>query len=261
MAVLHVMYTCIVVRFCSFIVAVGFGLCQTQPARPAFEVASIRPSEPGTSPGLSLAEGGRLAVHGFTVKSLIQLAWHVRDVQVSGGPVWISNSGFDVVAKGDPAATDDQFRQMVQALLADRFLLVLHREMRVLPVYVLVLGKDAPKVRESSESSRPNVKTTKGLIDATKIRLTILAQLLSASLDRPVLDQTGLAGRYDFRLEWTPDDIQGELGVAAEAPVAPGAGGPSIFTAVQEQLGLRLQVDKGPVEVLVIDKVERPSAN
>ena len=201
-----------------------------------------------------MAENGRLAVRGFTVKALVQLGWHVRDVQVSGGPQWSGEDGYDITAKGDPSATDDQLRQMVQALLTERFQLVFHREMRELPVYAMVLGKGGTKLHESDVTERPGTNIGAGLISAQKIRMSILAQLLSSRLDRPVLDQTGLTARYDFKLEWIPDD-------GPDTPSPANLAGSSIFTAIQEQLGLRLEVQKGPVEVLVIDRVERPTDN
>jgi len=226
------------------IVSVALG----QTPAPKFEVASVRPSQPGVSGTYVLCESGRLTVYHDTLKSLIQLAWHLRDVQLVGGPGWIESDEFYIAAKGDPAASVDQCRAMVQALLMDRFKLAVHREMRQLPAYGLVVDPKGPKFHESEASTRPDMTGGPGQMKARRISIAILAQSLSRLLDRPVLDLTGLTGRYDFELEWTPEgDTAGT--------------GPSIFTAVQEQLGLRLETKTGPMEVLVIDHVEKPEEN
>jgi uncharacterized protein (TIGR03435 family) len=214
----------------------------------SFDVAAVRPGEPGVNGTYVLCESGRFTVYHDTLKALIQSAWRLRDVQVLGGPGWIESDEFYIAAKGDSTASADQCRAMVQALLADRFKLALHREMRQLPVYALVVDPKGPKFHESEASTRPDMTGGPGEMKAQRISTGILAQSLSRLLDRPVLDQTGLTGRYDFKLEWTPD------GDAAGT-------GASIFAAVQEQLGLRLETKTGPMEVLVIDHVEKPSEN
>ncbi len=226
------------------IVSVALG----QNPAPRFEVASVRPSQPGVDGTAILCESGRFTVYHNTLKSLIQLAWRVRDVQVTGGPGWIDSDQFYIAAKGDPAATDNQCGAMVQALLMDRSKLTLQRETRQLPVYGLVVDPKGPKFHASAASARPDMTGGPGQLKATKISTGILAQSLSRQLDRPVLDLTGLTGRYDFALEWTPE------GDTAGA-------GPSIFTAMQEQLGLRLETKTGPVETLVIEHVEKPKEN
>ena len=241
----------------------GAPLVRGQSVQPRFEAAAIRRNTAGAGgPELITEEGGMLSVRNFSVRTLVRLGWHLREVEVLGGPAWMDSEGYDVQAKGNPSATDAQLRLMVQALLAERFQLVIHREMRELPVYAMIVGKNGPKIHESDANSRPDVKTTASRITAQKVRLSILAQLLSPMLDRPVLDRTGLDGRYDFDLQWSAD---GELATAkdagARAPGALDAAGASIFTAIQEQLGLRLETQKGPAEVLVVDRVERPSEN
>jgi uncharacterized protein (TIGR03435 family) len=175
------------------------------------------------------------------------MGWRVRDFQIIGGPAWVNSEGFDIEAKGDHSASDAQLGQMVQSLLADRFKLALHRETRQLPVYALVVAKNGPKIREST-AARPGMAGGPGQLDAQKISLQVFTQTLGRQLDHPVLDQTGLTGRYDFKLNWSPDESDA-------------TGGPSIFTAVQEQLGLKLETQTGPVEVLVIDHAEKPSDN
>ncbi|MGH9240994.1 MAG: TIGR03435 family protein [Vicinamibacterales bacterium] len=219
----------------------------------AFDVASIRPSTRGTSPGLLAAENGTLRVTGYPLRSLVQFGWNLRDFQVVGGPAWASSEGFEVAAKGDSSATDAQLRLMVQALLTERFQLKVHSEERQLPIYALVIGKDGHKLRPADDAARPNVSGNSGLIVAQKISVLNLARLLSPRLDRPVIDRTGLDGRYDFRLQWAL-----EPGPAAGAA---DTSAPSLFTAIQEQLGLKLEVQKGPVQVMVIDSAQRPSEN
>jgi bla regulator protein BlaR1 len=158
--------------------------------------------------------------------------------------------------------TDDDLRQMVRQLLADRFKLSLHREMRKLPIYALVVGRNGPKVHVTDSPTPPAMNIGRGMIDAKNIRISILAQLLSSRLDHPVLDLTGLKERYDFTLRWTPEDKPGDSqGGGHDLAIPIDTEGPLIFTAVQEQLGLRLEVQKAPTVVLVIDKVEMPTEN
>ncbi len=232
---------------CLLFVCTLFAALGQTPA-PKFDVTSVRPSQPGVNGTYVLCESGRFTVYHDTLKALIQSAWRVRDVQVVGGPGWIESDEFYIAAKGDPAASADQCRAMVQALLADRFKLAVHRETRQLPVYGLVMDPKGPKFHESEASARPDMTGGPGQMKAQRISMAILAQTLSRLLDRPVLDQTGLAGRYDFKLEWTPD------GDAA-------GGGASIYAAVQDQLGLRIETKSGPMERLVIDRVEKPEEN
>jgi uncharacterized protein (TIGR03435 family) len=229
----------------------GATIVQTQGV--AFEVASIRPAKPGTRPSLFTAENGTLRVAGYSLKSLVQMGWSVREFQVVGGPAWVSSDGFDIAAKGDSSATDAQLRLMIQALLADRFQLRLRPDIRELPIYALVVGKEGHKLRPPTDALPPSLNSGPGHIVAQKISILNLARLLAPGLDRPVIDRTNLTGRFDFTLEWA-------LEPSPEAPVA-NTSAPSMFTAVQEQLGLKLEAQRGPVEVLVIDSAERPSEN
>lgn len=228
----------------------GAGVVHTQGA--TFEVASIRPAKPGTNPRLFAAENGTLRAASYSLKSLVQMAWNVRDFQVVGGPAWVSSDGFDIAAKGDSSATDAQLRLMIQALLVDRFRLKLHPGTRELPVYALVVGKDGHKLRPNNEAPPPSVNSGPGLIAARKISILNLARLLAPRLDRPVIDRTNLTGRFDFKLEWAPEQ-------SGNAPADISA--PSLFTALQEQLGLKLEAQRAPVEVVVIESAERPSEN
>ncbi|HEY2012675.1 MAG TPA: TIGR03435 family protein [Bryobacteraceae bacterium] len=261
-----------------------------QPAAPplTFEVASVKPSAPdarGTS--IEIQPGGGLRVSNAPLKMLLTVAFDVRDFQLSGGPGWISSDRYDIVARPERSTNPDaappdprklsdaqlktmgeQMRERLRALLADRFQLTVHRENKEAPVYALVVAKNGPKlqVAEEGKDGRRGMRMGRGQLSGMSAPLSMLATTLSNQLGRPVLDRTGLSGKYDFKLEWTPDPGQGEEkpGVpppGVEAPPPPDANGPSIFTALQEQLGLRLESQKGPMEIIVIDRVEKASEN
>ncbi len=266
-----------------------FGQSGTTPL--TFEVASIKPSaEDGHRVAIMVQPGGGLRASGATLKMLMTIAYDVRDFQISGGPGWISSDRFDILAKsergsGTDAAPPDprsitpeqmktaqeQMREKLRALLTDRFQLSLHRETKEQPVYALVIGKNGSKLKESEikEGPRGRMRMGRGELSGDAVQLQMLTQALSNQLGRPVIDRTGLKGNFDFKLEWTPDPSQsggGPFGGGApppgiDAPPPPDPNGPSLFTAVQEQLGLRLESQKGPVELLVIDRVEKPSEN
>jgi uncharacterized protein (TIGR03435 family) len=219
-----------------------------QTAAPQFEVASIKPSAPGArGPTFYNPTRERFVVTGITAKALIAYAYDVREFQVSGGPGWLGSDEYDIVAKPDGDVRGDRVLAMARALLAERFHLSLHRESKEMPVLALVVAKGGPRLRASAGSG-PEVRGGRGRFEARSVTLGMFAaQLAGRVLDRPVLDRTGIAGEFDITLEWAFD---------------PGAdNGPSIGTALQEQLGLKLEAQKGAVEVLVVDHVERPSAN
>jgi len=202
----------------------------------------------------------------LAIRDLIQFAYGLPDSQILGGPNWLDSIMFDIDAKSDPLV-DSQLRAlpaeqarhqkqlMVQALLADRFQLKAHQETRQLPVYALVVAKDGPRFKPSKVNGTTiDTGRTRLHIAGSDDTMGILARELAQLLGRVVLNQTGLSGRYDLSLRWTPDDAPA---LAASSPDGP----PGIFTAIQEQLGLKLESTKGPVSVLVIDHVEQPSPN
>jgi len=258
---------------------------QSEGAKLTFEVASVKPnSGDDRRVGIQLQPGGGLRTTGTTLKFLLTFAYDVRDFQVSGGPGWINSDRFDIVAKserGSAESTADDMRKMtdaqlktsvelvrqkLQALLADRFQLTLHHETKEQPVYALVIGKNGHKLQESQvkEGEGRHMMMNRGELDGDGVQLEFLASTLSSQLGRPVIDRTGLTGHYTFKLQWTPDPGQsmgGPLPPGVEAPPPPDPNGPSIFTAIQEQLGLRLESQKGPVDLIVIDRVEKPSEN
>jgi uncharacterized protein (TIGR03435 family) len=227
-------------------------------AAPAFDVTTVRPNLSLTSGGTGSLRGGRLALPNVTLKSLLLMAYQVKQYQVVGGPGWIGTDKFDVEGKTESNITFAQSYPMLQALLADRFQVRLHRETRDLPVYRLELAKGGLKL-QASRDPQEFFRTGRGLIEVKRTKMQTLADLLGSALGRMVLNETGQDGEFDFKLQWTPDESQPN---AADADVSAfDPAGPSIFTAVQEQLGLRLESAKAPVEVLVIDRAEKPSEN
>jgi bla regulator protein BlaR1 len=252
-------------------------------AQLTFEVASIKPANPD-SPGsqIRLMPGGGLNLTNVPLRGMITLAYDVRDFQVSGGPGWIGTERFNVTAKADRATTDspDDFAKMtddqrktardqvagrLRALLADRFQLVVHRETKEQPIYALVVSKTGAKLKEAKEAgARQGMSMNRGRMEGFAAPMEMLGTILSNTTGRPVVDKTGLTGKYDFVLEWTPEagaDARAQgFGDGITSP-APAPGGPTIFTALQEQLGLRLDAQKGPVQIIVIDRVEKPSEN
>jgi len=227
-----------------------------------FDVASIKMSGPGESErSLTHNAGARLTTSNATLKMLILLAYQVMPYQLSGGPSWLESDGFDIEAKAaNPKATQAQFRQMLQGLLADRFQLKVHMATAELPVYMLVAAKGGAKLAEAKQAN-PEVSVKidgPGHMTAIKATMPMLTNALTRPLQRKVVDQTGLVGAYNFELRYLPDPKPPRPGDDAAPPIG---NGPSLFTALQEQLGLSLKAGRGPVEVLVIDHAERPSAN
>jgi bla regulator protein BlaR1 len=257
------------------------GIMSAQPAANAltFEVASVRPSAPDTRGFINFLPGGGLRVVAIPLKTLITLAYDVRDFQVSGGPGWINSDRFDINARGEasdttesgPAdltkMTDEQrmananpAKERLRNLPEERFQLAIHRETKEQQVYALVAAKGGLKVQESKEAMG-RMRMGRGMLHGEGVQPGFLATPISGQLSRPVIDKTGLTGKYDMDLKWTPDPSQ-----SADVPFGPlpppsDPNGPSIFTALQEQLGLRLESQKAPVETLVLDRVERPSEN
>ena len=268
-----------------------------QPAdRPKFEVAAVKASPPRNFAGMPPRPGGRLQAQNLPVRMLITSAYHLQDFQIVGGPNWLRDEGFDIEAKGDPNATNAQLMLMLQSLLEDRFQLKFHHETRERPVYALSVARSGPKLpapkegacvqtdgpvpaSSSRESTLPRcgrmgiAGAASGMIArGGDMSMPELVRSLASMLGRPVLDRTGVTTHFDVHLEFTVDDsvagltsawgsVQGHREtMAAAAASGPGAS-PNILTAVQDQLGLKLDSTKGPVEVMVIDHVERPIAN
>ncbi|MGO8792122.1 MAG: TIGR03435 family protein [Terriglobia bacterium] len=262
---------------------------------PSFEVASIKPNHSGDMRIMMRFQPGTFRASGATVQHLIMTAYDVKDFQVTHGPAWTTTEKYDIEAKEPDAVVEqmqkgpsDQTRKtlslMLQSLLAERFQLKLSHTTKEVPAYALVVAKNGPKLQESKPGDTyqtgikdPNGKPIgqPGMIrmgpgDFIGQGLTIAAMIgpLSQRLGRPVFDHTGLTGTYDFTLKWTPDPSAPAMipGGGPLPPPNPGVApppvdpnGPTIFTAIQEQLGLKLESTKGPEDVLIVDHVERPT--
>ena len=233
-------------------------------AEPSFEVATIKPSNPDL-PGMGInIQGHQFSTHKTTLNFLIKFAYRLNARQIVGGPSWLDTKEYDIVAKpeGETSLTMSQLRPLVQKLLEDRFKLAFHREQRELPVYALGVGKYGARLKKSAAdpASLPGVQVRGAsalTISATNNTMLGLAAVLQMSfVDRPIVDHTGLEGKYDFDLSFTPY-LALPAGSPRDDPNAP----PDIFTAIEEQLGLKLEAVQAPAEVLVVDHVESPSEN
>jgi uncharacterized protein (TIGR03435 family) len=254
-----------------------------------FETASIKPNKSGFT---SFRSG--FTIDGFraedtTVRWLIQQAYGVSDFFLSGLSDRLNIERYDVEAKMETSAADRLSKlapaqlklaqqHMLQTLLAERFNLKVHRETKEQPVYFLVIGKNGPKLQDAKTSetraflnadgtparSRMQIGTGRGggeEVKALSTDMKTLADFLTRQFSRPVLDKTGLTGAYDFNLEWMEDAAPTPAPDAPNAATLPGIPGASLFTALQQQLGLKLEPGKSPIEIVVIDHVERPSGN
>ncbi len=221
----------------------------------AFEVASVKPSTTTGSFSVNFPPGGRFSGRNLTVWNLMRMAYHLQDYQIQGAPAWADSSGYDIEARaaaGQGEPPREEMLKMIQALLAERFHLAMHRETRQLPVYDLVVGKVGPKLKPADSSASSDGTVRMGQLATQKMSMALLTSILAFDVKKPVNDKTGLKGDYAFTLEWTTGLGEEDAGQATR---------PSLFTAVQEQLGLKLESVKGPVEVVVIDMVEKPTEN
>lgn len=228
------------------------------------EVASVRPIRNVTTESNFDSVRGRLTATNVTVKELIRIAYSVKDYQLERAPGWLGSERFDIVAKSvsGSASSFDEEKLLVRELLADRFQLKTHQESKQMSVYLLVVAKGGPKLTAHNDAAT-RTRGGCGRLVGRRITLDGIATMLSRPLDREVLNRTGLSGEYDIQLDFTLDS--GPCRRGAESQGGSGAndpsGLPSIFTALQQQLGLKLESSKGPVDILVVDRVERPSEN
>jgi uncharacterized protein (TIGR03435 family) len=269
---------------------------QSPSARPEFEVASVKKSAPAmpgeVNAGVHI-DGAMVRCSSLPMKSYIRMAYRVNDYQVLG-PDWLATENFDIAAKLPDGATRGQLPEMIQSLLAERFKLVLHRDTKEFPVYALTVAKNGPKLKESPpDSGAEGSPAAKGSVDinitagrgggvidlgngsfigygrdrleAKKVTLSALAGAVERLLDRPVVDMTGIGGIYDFSLEYSWEElrilVRSSSGGARELPANAADPGNSIFTSLAA-FGLRLEPRKAPIEVLVVDRIERtPTEN
>ncbi|HKO17663.1 MAG TPA: TIGR03435 family protein [Acidobacteriaceae bacterium] len=234
----------------------------------AFEVASIRQNTDigGRNHIYSVSHNGEFRTVNAPLKMILEYAYNLPQTQMVGAPSWVDSTKFDIDAKSDPAVSDalakmdnnaagEKKREMVRGLLEERFGLVTHRETREMPVFDLVVAKGGPKFQKS-DLPGTTINEGRDHIDAmgSDHTLAILCESLGKRTGRVVVDKTGLDGRYKIALKWTPDDVAAAGRTGPDAP-------PDLFTAIQEQLGLKLEPAKGAVPVLVIDKISMPTEN
>ena len=274
---------------CSGVIVITSGAVfgQAPAPAPAFEVASIKPSDPITDGKMRVYMGrdpGRVNYKNVSLKDVLQRAYNVRRVQISG-PEWLDSDRYDIVGKVPAGVSDDQIPAMLQSLLSERFKLTLHREKKETPVYALLVGKNGPKLEKAEDGESTPGKhqgitvrsgATPGIANMEAYRATVtqFANMLSNLLDRPVIDQTEIQGIYNFTLDVSTEEISagkrvgggpGPEGVGTPrgdgGPAPDGAPGPSIFSAIQK-LGLKLEPRKAPLDFIIIDKGERiPTEN
>jgi uncharacterized protein (TIGR03435 family) len=191
------------------------------------------------------------------------LAYDVQEAQIIGGPNWFTTEKWDIEARsdnrGEPSV--EETRRMLRQMLEERFGLRIHRETEQRPAYVLTVAKGGPKFKPAERAGSTNVRITGNSIGLERGELARMTQLLSTALGRPVIDQTGLNGLYNLSLQWDDAPMRQGGVPGLEAPAAPGNDHGSIFTAIQDQLGLRLESRQAPVEIIVVDRIERPSQN
>lgn len=241
----------------------------TRPASDTFEVATIKQVESDQkSPRFITMQGThRFIEKDYTLKLLIAAAYDLNPKAISGGPEWIGAEHYDIVAvtPGEVRPSRDKQMAMLRSLLTDRFKLAFHREQKDFSIFELDVAKGGPKLKASTAPPDDpaalisTVYPQRMLLPARNATMGEFASLMQrAILDRPVVDKTGLSGRYDFDLEWAPDQSQFGGDIPAASPDAPSA---PLFIAIQQQLGLKLEATKGPIAALVVDSAQRPSSN
>ncbi len=233
-----------------------------EPPPPKFDVVSVKPNDPKDPRIGAFPSPGRLVIHNYTLKRLVLTAYNLKDFQLDGAKGWMNDDSWDIEGTFPPLAGKSNMQAGVDrlpALLADRFHLAVHRETRQLPVYTLIVAKGGPKLTPSDPNDG-KAQTLRVLpprdpagFTAVKMDFRWFINLLGGELNLPVVDKTGITGIYDITLNYTPQRL-------LDAPDYAG-NGISVFTAIQQQLGLKLEAAKGPVEVLVVDHAEKPSAN
>ena len=233
-------------------------------ADPSFDVATIKPSAPGTR-SLTQIRGNRFVTEGTTFLDLFKYAFDVHPDQVVGGPAWLRTEKFDVVAdpETEKRPSSDQMKVLLQKLLVERFHVVMQRGQRVLPVYLLMKAAEVPKLQQSGDDPKGIPVAgydSRGELEVRNATMANFATFLQRFvLDRPAIDQTGIDGHFDLVLRWTPES----LGVTNKGAEAGGEATavPNLFTAIREQLGLKLEARKVPAKVFLIEGAEPPVEN
>jgi len=227
-----------------------------------FDVASVKPAAPGQRGGIirQMPGGQRYIANNIPLRLIMTVAYSVTDRQISGGPSWVGTDPFDIDAKSAKPASPDDLHTMLANLIEERFQLKIRHEQRELPIYELVVDKGGPKLKEHdpADLDHPPMGGTPGGMEGTNVTMNYFAFTLSRNLDRNVIDKTGLMARYDLKLEFARELPPGVERPGGNGPVGDG---PTIFTALREQLGLKLVPAKGPVDFLVIEHAEKPAEN
>ena len=267
-------------RLAMAIAAVVGLCCETAIAQvntpPTFDAASIKRSASDSDTFMKAHPGGRLELSRVTLKTLTALAYRLQPFQISGGPPWVSSEYFDITTEAAERPSEDQLFLMIRALLAERFSLKAHFETAERPVYILVAGKarrsPPPGLQVSTEGScvkeypaappDPNACGSIGMganhLEAYEVSMARFAEALTRAVDRPVIDKTGRTENFNISLRWLPDEHQA---IPSTDAISIPPDTPSIFTALQEQLGLKLKPSKAETDLLVIDRAQRPGEN
>jgi uncharacterized protein (TIGR03435 family) len=236
-------------------------------ASPGIEVATIKPTKPDEQHFMLVFRGGRFQTTNVSLSKLLAFSYGVQEKQLIGLPPWAETDKYDIDAKPDTngAPNKKQLQGMVQKLIADRFKLTFHHDTKELSVYALSAAKTGAKLTKSENQDGLPGFGLRGLGAVTVRNATMsdfAAMMQETVLDRPVVNQTELAGRYNFSLNWTPDDSQyGGMAAKMPPPTDNANPPPALYTAIQEQIGLKLDATKAPTDVMVIDHVEKPSEN
>lgn len=242
-----------------FPVLFSLNLCSAQ-VTPTFASAFIQQNKTIETSSSYNTLPGKLNIRNKTLKDCIRLAYGVKVAQLPGGPKWAETERYDIEATSKAPAAEPQLMAMLQTLLKERFKLDFHRETRMVPGYAMTVLKTGFKLHEA-EPGPGHVNLHRNSMDGQRVSMVNLAQTLSDLLGAPVLDATAVPGVFDFRLAWTPTvDVQrpGLSDEDAERSVIPGDSSPSLFAAIQEQFGLKLEARKAPLDVLVIDHAAKP---
>jgi uncharacterized protein (TIGR03435 family) len=253
-------------RFCLVGILSAFaGIASAQ----AFDAVSIKLSAPEARGGGFNLSPGHLNAKNQSLRDLVEFGWDLKDYQVSGGPSWVESEHYEVIATF-PAATSSADRaRMMQAMLADRFGLVVRHDSKEVSGYALIAAKGGPKLHAPG-NEEPGMMlgrsraTGQRTLTATSQTIANLASILSDVMGRPVEDRSGVDGKFDFSMSWTPDAVDGGTGVKGGKALPPADDdqpGPTIFTALQETLGLKLESAKVKVPTVEIEKAEKPSGN
>lgn len=244
---------------------------------PAWDVSTVKPSDPNATKSMLWFTPDGIRITNVPLAMVVRVGLNLEDDRIFGVPAWAKTTRFDIEAKVAPEDVPklkdmkmDERRGMLVTLLVDRFMMKYHSETREMPVYNLVVAKSGVKMAASKPNSDEKgsfrMMIGSGHFESQGTGMDLLVRSLSQALGRTVVDKTGLIGKFDYKLDWTPDNAAPVMTKSARPDEGSGAeigetSGPSLFTATQEQLGLKLEAAKGPVEVVVVDQLEQPTAN